>query len=121
MYSIPQAALPLLLHLAPVFTQPTFRRSVVLLFAALLTTGRRTVQNLLRTVGILAPGDSSSYSRVLSEASWSGLRLAAALTRFDVGHFAPQGVQRPAGDDTADEHRGQEVTGKARHRDPVRS
>ena len=121
MDSIPPAALPLLLHLAPAFTQPTFQRAVVLLFAALLTTGRRTVHNLLRTVGLLAPGDSSSYRRVLSEASWSGLRLAAALTRFVVLHFAPDGALRLVGDDTVDEHRGKKVYGKARHRDPVRS
>jgi hypothetical protein len=121
MDSIPAAALPLLLHLAPAFTQPTFRRAVVLLFAALLTLGRRTVHNLLRTAGILAPGDSSSYRRVLSQASWSGLRLAAALTRFVVTHYCPAGVVRLVGDDTVDEHRGKKVYGKARHRDPIRS
>jgi DDE superfamily endonuclease/Archaeal putative transposase ISC1217 len=121
MGSIPPAALPLLLHLAPAFTQPTFRRSVVLLFAAILTTGRRTVHNLLRTVGILAPGDASSYRRVLSEASWSGLRLAAALTRFVVSQVAPAGILHLVGDDTVDEHRGKNVHGKARHRDPIRS
>jgi hypothetical protein len=49
MDSIPAAALPLLLHLAPAFTKPTFRRAIVLHFAALLTLGRRTVHNLLRT------------------------------------------------------------------------
>jgi hypothetical protein len=121
MDSIPQAALPLLLQLAPVFTQPTFRRSVVLLFAALLTTGRRTIHNLLRTVGILAPGDASDYRRVLSQASWSALRLAAALTRFVVVHFCPNGPLLLCGDDTVDEHRGKKVYGKARHRDAVRS
>ena len=121
MDSIPPAALPLLLHLAPAFTRPTFRRGMVLLFATLLTTGRRTVHNLLRTVGLLAPGDSSSYRRVLSEASWSGLRVAAALTRFVVVHFASAGVLHVVGDDTVDEHRGKKVHGKARHRDPVRS
>lgn len=121
MDSIPAAALPLLFHLAPAFTQPTFRRAVVLLFAALLTTGRRTVHNLLRTVGILAPGDASSYRRVLSEASWSGLRLAAALTRFVVLRFAADGPLQLVGDDTVDEHRGKKVYGKARHRDPIRS
>jgi hypothetical protein len=94
---------------------------VVLVFAAVLTTGRRTVHNLLRTVGILAPGDSSSYRRVLSEASWSGLGLAAALTRLVVVRFCPDGVLHLVGDDTVDEHRGKKVYGKARHRDPIRS
>jgi hypothetical protein len=121
MDSIPQAALPLLLELAPAFTRPTFRRGVVLLCAAILTTGRRTIHNLLRTVGILAPGDPSSYHRVLSEAHWSGLRLAAALTRFVVAHCCPEGPLHLVGDDTVDEHRGKKVYGKARHRDPIRS
>jgi hypothetical protein len=119
--SIPTPALPLLLHLAPAFTEPTFHRCLVLLLAGILTTGRRTVNNLLRTVGILAPGDPSSYRRVLSQASWSGLQLSAALTRWVVTHFHPTGILPLVGDDTVDEHRGKHVYGKARHRDPVRS
>src|SRR4051812_42231053 len=38
------------------FTRPTYERFAVLLLAAILTTGCRTVLNLLRTVGALAPG-----------------------------------------------------------------
>jgi DDE superfamily endonuclease/Archaeal putative transposase ISC1217 len=121
MDSIPAATLPWLLELAPAFTQPTFRRAVVLLVAAILTTGRRTIYNLLRTVGILAPGDPSSYQRVLSAAHWSGLRLAAALTRWIVVHVYPERILRLVGDDTVAEHRGKKVYGKARPRDPVRS
>ena len=45
-------ATPLLLALAPAFTQPTFGRFTTLLAAAVLTTGRRTVANLLRTAGL---------------------------------------------------------------------
>src|SRR5207248_9966957 len=63
----------------------------------------------------------SSYRRVLSGASWSGLRLAAALIRFVVVHFCPDGLLPLCGDDTVDEHRGKKVHGKARHRDAVRS
>jgi hypothetical protein len=37
-------------ELAGAFTRPTLQRFTVLLFAAILTTGRRTVTNLLRTV-----------------------------------------------------------------------
>jgi hypothetical protein len=39
------------------------------LAAAVLTTGRRTVANLLRTAGALAEGGKTSYQRVLSSAS----------------------------------------------------
>jgi hypothetical protein len=91
------------------------------LFAAVLTTGRRTVANLLRAVAALAHGDPSSYQPVLSQARWSSLRAAAALGRFVLRHCWPGGVVLLAGDDTVTEHRGQRVYGKARHRDPVRS
>jgi DDE superfamily endonuclease/Archaeal putative transposase ISC1217 len=121
MASILADALPLLAEFAPAFTQPTCRRFQVLLLAAILTTGRRTVSNLLRITRSLAPGDPSSYHRVLSQARWSGLRLAAALARFVLRHFWPRGRVRLVGDDTVDEHRGKKVHGKARHRDPVRS
>jgi hypothetical protein len=114
-------ALPLLLALAPAFTKPTFRRARVLLFAALLTTGRRTVANVLRTAGTLAPGAASSYRRLLSQASWSGLQLAALLARLVVTACCPERLLYLAGDDTVDEHRGKKVHGKARHRDPLRS
>jgi hypothetical protein len=53
---LPSEAQPLLLALACAFTYPTFHRFTALMAAALLTTGRRTVANLLRTLGPLAPG-----------------------------------------------------------------
>lgn len=105
MESLPPAARLLLLSLPPCFTRPTFRRAIVLLFAAILTTGRRTTHNLLRTAGILSPCDSSSYCRVLSEASWSRLRLATASTRFVVVHLGTSAPLMLVEDDTVDVHR----------------
>src|SRR3954469_9503351 len=102
-------------------TAATFVRAKLLGVAAILTTGRRTVANLLRTVAGLTAGDPSSYHRVLSLAQWSGLTLASLLTRFILRHFWPQGRVRLVGDDTVTEHPGRKVFGKARHRDPVRS
>ncbi len=118
---LPTEALPRLLEFAPTFTRPTSPRFQLLLAAAILTTGRRTVSNLLRTVPTLAPGAPSRYHRVLSQARWSGRHLAATRARFVLRHFWPPGRVRVVGDDTVDEHRGKKVYGKARHRDPVRS
>jgi hypothetical protein len=118
---LPAPAAAVLLPLAPAFTAPTFERFVLLALSALLTAGRRTVANLLRTLGALAPGHRTSYQRVLSEARWSGLKLACLLARL-VLRLLP--ADRPAvlvGDDTVDGHKGKRVWGKARHRDPVRS
>jgi DDE superfamily endonuclease len=119
--SIPGDALPILALFAPAFNQPTFARAQLLAVATILTTGRRTVSNLLRTLGHLAGGAPSSYHRVLSEARWSGLRLAALLARFALRRFWPAGVVTLVGDDTVSAHPGRKVYGKARHRDPVRS
>jgi hypothetical protein len=118
---LPAEAEALLLALAPVFTEPTFHRFVILMAAALLTTGRRTIANLLRTVGGLADGHKTSYQRVLSSARWSGLHLACAFCRFLLRRWAPSGPIALIGDDTVESHPGRHVYGKARHRDPVRS
>ena len=118
---IPKEGLPLLVEWAPLFTQPTYRRFLILLLGAILTTGRRTLSNLLRTVGALAVGHASSYHRVLLQARGSAYGLAAALVRVLIRHYWPQGVIALVGDETVTEHRGKKVYGKGRHRDAVRS
>jgi hypothetical protein len=121
MRTIPQAAEPLIRNFAAAFTRPIYPRFLILLFAAILVTGRRTVSNLLRTVQVLAPGHPSSYHRVLSRRRWSAWRLARSLAGFILDHWVPDGPVETCGDDTVDEHRGKKVYGKACHRDAVRS
>jgi hypothetical protein len=118
---LPRPARALAEALGRAFTRPTALRFAPLLFAALLTVGRHTVANLLRTLGPLVPGDPSSYRRVFSQRRWSGWRLARLLAGWVVAHLLPDGPILLAGDDTVEEHRGKHVYGKARHRDPVRS
>ena len=120
MLTLPEFARPVLSSFAPVFYHPTYQRFLVLLLAAVLTTGRRTVSNLLRTAAGLAHGDASSFHRVLSKRRWSTLALARILARFILDHWVPEGPVFLAGDDTVDEHRGAKVYGKGCHRDPVR-
>lgn len=117
---LPSEAQPFLLALASAFTFPTFQRFTTLMVAALLTAGRRTVANVLRTLGPLVHGHPTSYQRVFSAASWSGLYLGTLLTRFVLCHLV-NGIIVLVGDDTVDGHKGKKVYGKARHRDPVRS
>ena len=111
----------LLAFFACAFTRPTWQRFVVLLFAAILTTGSRTISNLLRTVDPLAPGDPSSYHRVMSKRCWSTWRLGRALAGFLFTQWVPEGPIPLAGDDTVAEHKGKKVFGKGCHRDAVRS
>jgi hypothetical protein len=119
--AVPEPARSLLDSLADAFTRPTFLRFVVLTLATILTIGGRTVCNLLRTLDALAPGHPSSYHRVFCKRRWSCWRLAKGLAGWIFQHLVPAGRVFLAGDDTVDEHPGDNVFGKGCHRDPVRS
>jgi hypothetical protein len=92
-----------------------------LALAAILTLGGRTISNLLRVLGGLAPGHPTSYHRVFSRDRWSLTHLARRFVAAVLDRFAPRGPILLAGDDTVTEHPGPRVFGKGRHRDPVRS
>jgi hypothetical protein len=119
--NIPACAMSVLTMFRPAFSTPTYHRFLVLVLAAVLTTGRRTVTNMLRTVRSQAPGHVSSYHRVFSKRRWSTWALARALITFLLDHVVPPGPVLVAGDDTVTEHPGPKVFGKGRHRDGVRS
>src|SRR5829696_5875850 len=97
---LPPEAHPLLDALVFTFTNPTYQRFSTLLVGALLTTGRRIVANILRTLRHLAPGHRTAYQRVLSRAPWSGLALGCGLMRFALDHLVPDGPVALVGDDT---------------------
>lgn len=118
---IPSAIRPILYSFSPAFVRPTFERWSVFLLAAILTTGSRTVLNILRVVPALTPGHSSSYHRLFSKRRWSSWGLARALIEYILTRFVPEGPVYVIVDDTVDEHRGKRVYGKGCHRDAVRS
>ena len=76
--ALPAEAAPLVAALAAAFTTPTFRHFRLLLVAAVLAPGRRTVANLVRTAGALARAHRTTYQRILSSASWSPAYTSAA-------------------------------------------
>src|SRR5262249_10919096 len=111
-----------LLHaFAAAFTRPPYQRFVLLLFAAILTTGCRPILNLLRTPDVLAPGHPSSCHGVSPHRRCSLWRLGRALAGFILRRWLPTGTVAVAGDDTVAEHKGKKVYGKGCHRDAVRS
>lgn len=115
------SSIPLLSEFSIALTEPTYRRLLILAIAAVLTTGCRTVSNLLRTVQALVSGHASSFHRVLSRRRFNSWILARLLIGYILNHFVPDGPVQLAGDDTVDQHRGPHVFGKACHRDAVRS
>lgn len=118
---LPKPVRTILDPLEPTFSRSIHRRFILLALAAILTLGGRTITNLLRVLGTLAPGHPSSIHRVFSRDRWS---IAALVRRYIAAVFAsfmPNGPILMAGDDTVTEHPGPHVYGKGRHRDPVRS
>jgi hypothetical protein len=119
--NIPACARPVLSMLGPAFSTPTSHRFLILVLAAVLTTGRRTVTPVLRTVRSHAPGHVSSSQRLFSQRRWSSWARARALIPFLLDPRVPSGPVFLAGDDPVTEHPGPHVFGKGRPRDGVRS
>jgi uncharacterized protein YerC len=118
---LPQQARPFFETFSPVFRRPTFLRFALLAVATLLTVGSRTVCHVLRTVGLLAPGDPSSYHRFFSARRWSLIALGRRLAGWVLDRLVRTGPVSLAADDTVDEHPGDQVYGKGCHRNAVRS
>ena len=89
MFALPKAALPLFRSVAGACVLPTAKRLLTLMVGAILATGRRTITNLLRAVGGLAPGHPSSYHRVFSRRRWSLWPLAHGLADLILRHWSP--------------------------------
>jgi DDE superfamily endonuclease len=89
--------------------------------AAVLTTGRRTVTNFLRTGRGKTPGPMSADHRVCSQRRWSAWGLARRLITCLLDHVVPPGPVLLAGDETVTEPRGPRVCGQGRQRDGGRS
>lgn len=115
------ALVPLFLEFSRNFYKPTHRRFLLLVGAAILTVGRRTVSNMLRTAGGLAAGHPSSYHRFFSKRRWSLWPLGRALAQHILERYWPAGEVPTVVDDTVDGHKGARVYGKGCHRDAVRS
>ena len=118
MLCVPKALAPLRDGLVNDFSrEATARRVVILMLAAILVTGDRTVANLLRLISFVERLNPSTYHRLLSHRRWNASRLARIVIGFLLDRYAPRGVVRLCGDETIDGHRGKKVYGKARHRE----
>jgi DDE superfamily endonuclease len=120
-FTFPRAAEPLLSAFSVAFSARTFQRVVLLMLGAILSLRRRTISAILTTLGPLAPGHWSDYSRVLCRACWSLWPLGRVLAAM-ILELIPkdQAVVIPV-DDTTPQHKGKRVYGKGRHHDAIRS
>lgn len=118
---LPQLMEEILMPFAAAFSQPTAVRMQVIFVGIILARGRRTVTNIVWTMGGLATGDCSAYHRVFSRAPWNMRRLGKTLARLLI-ELVPEGDRVVlAVDDTLAGHKGAKVYGKGCHHDAVRS
>ena len=118
---LPDVAVPVLPLLQPTFSPPTSPRFLVRWLGAILTTGRRTITNICRTVPPDAQSHVASDHRVLSPRRWSAWKLARRLLTCLLTYRGSMGPVLLAGDETVAERPAPHVFGKGRHRDGVRS
>jgi hypothetical protein len=121
MLSLPSAARSILMSFSVAFTQPTFRRVILLAVGAILTMRSRTVTAVLWTLRGIVCGHPSTYHRVFSRASWSLWPLGKVLAQAILATIPPDEPVLVPMDDTTTQHRGKCVYGKGCHHDAVRS
>src|SRR5947209_6628782 len=120
--SLPAAIIAVLVYFEPVFTQPTWRKALVLGLGTLLGHGRRTVAAALRQMGHAHDPAFSTFHQVLNRAQWSGLALSRRLLQLLVAGFVAGGGRLTIVVDEHLERRwGPQITKRGHYRDPLLS
>ena len=120
--SLPLPIIAVLVHFAPAFTQPTWRKVLVLLVGTLRARGRRTVTAALRQMGHQHDPHFNVFHHVLNRASWSALDLSGRLLQLLVATFVAAGGRLTIViDETLERRWGTKITKRGHYRDKVRS
>jgi hypothetical protein len=89
---LPDPIIEVLTVFRPLFTAPTWRKSMILLTGTLLAQGRRTVATALRASGNDQAANWSLFHQVLNRARWSPLAVSRQLLLLIVETFVPAGA-----------------------------
>ena len=107
---------------AIVFTAPTWKNALILLFGAILTPGRRTVTSALRVMGMGDDPRFEKYHRVLNRNRWDPLLLSKLLLGLIIKLCVSEGMPITlAVDETLERRWGPKIKYLGIFRDPVRS
>jgi hypothetical protein len=120
--SLPSAIIAVLAPFAPLFTQPTWRKAVVLLLGTLLAHGPRTVTVALRLMGYATDPRFSRLHQVLNRARWSPLLVSKCLLLCLLTRLLPAaGPLSFVIDEHLERRWGPRITQRGHYRDPARS
>lgn len=105
------------------FRKRIWSRALLLLIGAVLCPGKRTVCNILRSLGMIWERGFYGYHRVLSRAKWSSRQLSRLLLDQLLNRFVG-GTDQPLVfgiDETLERRWGAKIKKRGIYRDPVRS
>jgi len=117
---------PEIIQLLSVFslalTAPTFAKSLVLVYGAILAPGARTVSAALRALGLGNLDTFVKYHRVLNRDHWSPWVMSRVLLALLIRLFVPDGAALILlVDETLERRQGRRIKYKGRFYDAVRS
>jgi hypothetical protein len=120
MLDLPTQILNVLTLFSPLFSKPVYKNVLLLLIGHLLTKGRRTIADILRTLDLHQLKNFSKFHWVLSGAKWSALKASGILFAEIINIFSPQEIIIPI-DTHVERRKGEKILGLGRQRDAVRS
>jgi len=120
MLDLPAQILNALALFSPLFSRSVYKNVVLLFVGHLLTKGRRTIADILRTLDLHRVDNFSKFHWVLSCAKWSPLRGSAILFSQIISAFSIGEVIIPI-DTHVERRKGEKIRGLGRQRDAVRS
>ena len=122
MLSLPSEFLAQISTISPLFRRRTWLHAQVLILGAVLCPGKRTVCNLLRSVGLSSEMRYHKYHRVLSRSKWSSLRVSERLLGLLIRYLCPGNGPLVFGiDETLERRWGRKIRKRGIYRDAVRS
>lgn len=122
MLSLPPRFLHTISIFSVAFRKDVWAKAQLLLTAAILCPGSRTICNLLRTVGLQEERCFAKYHRFLNRDKWSAKYMAGQLLDLLVNAFIDKDEALIFGlDDTIERRWGSKINKRGIYRDPVRS
>lgn len=121
MLDLPAPILNVFAFFSPLFSRSIFYRLCSLLQAHILCNGRRTITQLLRTLGLSHANNYSKFHWVFSNAKWSAFKASKILFLRIVSLLSDEEEVVIPIDTTIERRKGPKIKSLGRQRDAVRS
>ncbi len=120
MLDLPTSILNVLAIFSPLFSKSVYKNVLLLFVGHILTKGRRTIADILRTLNLQDLKNFSKFHWVLSQAKWSPLKASGILFAEIIKAFSLEEVVIPL-DTHIERRKGEKIKGLGRQRDAVKS